>query len=152
MRSNGSGKRGFPSGKSVVSMPPPPSLPLKTLKKAWIPFTPGQCDFVLAITGFSFPIQRAVKISADGYLEMFQPEQFNTRSQDLVPAYHDTGQFCWGTARAWKDDLPLFTHAVAPVILPTDRVQDIDTPEDWARAELMFQMLRSNESFVPDKE
>lgn len=98
-------------------------------------------EFTLAVTGFSFPIQRAVKISHSGYLEMFQPEHFNTRSQDLEPAFHDTGQFCWGKASAWKDERPFFSHKVAPVVLPSYRVHDIDTPEDWDRAELIFSAL-----------
>ena len=129
-----------------------PSITADDIKKGLDILHARQCDFALAITSFSFPIQRAVKISSNGYLEMFQPEQFNTRSQDLDPAYHDTGQFCWGTSTAWKDDLPFFNHSVAPVILPSYRVQDIDTPEDWTRAELMFKVLKSTESFVPDKE
>ena len=101
----------------------------------------SRSDFVLAVTSFSFPIQRAIRISGDGRLEMFQPEHFNTRSQDLEHAYHDTGQFCWGSPSAWKADLPLFSQKVAPVILPSFRVQDIDRPEDWTRAEMMFKVL-----------
>ena len=104
----------------------------------------SRCDFVLAVTSFSFPIQRAVRISGNGRIEMFQPEHFNTRSQDLEHAYHDTGQFCWGNSSAWKEELPLFSHKVAPVILPRYRVQDIDTPEDWIRAEFMFKALNNH--------
>ena len=101
-------------------------------------------DFTLAITGFTFPIQRAVKIDSSGYLEMFQPNHFNTRSQDLEQAYHDTGQFCWGRTNAWKHDRPFFSQKVAPLILPTYRVQDIDTPEDWERAEQIFRLISTS--------
>jgi N-acylneuraminate cytidylyltransferase len=73
---------------------------------------------------------------------MFQPEHFNTRSQDLEEAWHDAGQFYWGRAQAWLTDKPIFSANAAPVILPRHRVQDIDTPEDWVRAEWMFKALQ----------
>jgi N-acylneuraminate cytidylyltransferase len=100
-------------------------------------------DYAFSITSFPFPIQRAVRLREDGRVEMFQPEQFNTRSQDLEEAYHDAGQFYWGRADAWLQGRPIFSSDAVPVILPRHRVQDIDTPEDWARAELMFRVLQS---------
>jgi pseudaminic acid cytidylyltransferase len=71
-------------------------------------------------------------------VEMFYPENFNTRSQDLEAAYHDAGQFYWGHSAAWRAGKVIFSSAAAPVVLPRHRVQDIDTPEDWERAERMF--------------
>lgn len=97
-------------------------------------------DYAFAVTSYAFPIQRAIRI-ANQRVAMFQPEHFNTRSQDLEEAWHDAGQFYWGGAAAWLDRKPLFGESSAPVILPRHRVQDIDTPEDWLRAELMFKAL-----------
>ena len=74
-------------------------------------------------------------------MEMFQPQHFNTRSQDLEEAWHDAGQFYWGVSSAWLTNKPVFSEDAAPVALPRFRVQDIDTPEDWQRAENMFQLL-----------
>jgi N-acylneuraminate cytidylyltransferase len=73
---------------------------------------------------------------------MFQPDQFNTRSQDLEEAWHDAGQFYWGQATAWLAQKPLFSHQATPVRLPRHRVQDIDTPEDWTRAEWLFKAFQ----------
>ncbi len=98
-------------------------------------------EFALSVTSFPFPIQRAVRIVEGGRLEMFQPEHFLTRSQDLEEAWHDAGQFYWGRARAWRAGTPLFSRDAAPVPLPRHRVQDIDTEEDWTRAELLFRAL-----------
>ncbi len=95
-------------------------------------------EYVLSVTTFPFPIQRAVRLTKEGRLEMFEPERFETRSHDLVGAWHDAGQFYWGRARAWAAGTAIFSSAAAPVPLPRHRVQDVDTPEDWARAELMF--------------
>jgi N-acylneuraminate cytidylyltransferase len=64
------------------------------------------------------------------------------RSQDLEEAYHDAGQFYWGKAQAFLDDVPLFSPAAVPVVLPRYLVQDIDTPEDWKRAEVMYRVLQ----------
>lgn len=99
-------------------------------------------DYAISVTSFSFPIQRAMRITREGYLKMFQPEHFNTRSQDLEGAYHDAGQFYWGFPSTWKVGRSLLLHKVTPIIMPRYRVQDIDTLEDWVRAELMFELLQ----------
>ena len=78
---------------------------------------------------------------------MFNPEYFTTRSQDLEIAYHDAGQFYWGTYDAWSNKLPIFSSNSIPMILPRFRVQDIDTFEDWCQAELMFRILLQDNSY-----
>ena len=98
----------------------------------------NKCDYAFSVTRYSFPIQRAVKIMKDGRVQMFQPEYFNTRSQDLEEAYHDAGQFYWGNTEAWLAEKPIFSANSVPIILPNSRVQDIDIDEDWERAELLF--------------
>jgi len=95
-------------------------------------------DYAFSITSYPFPIQRAIRITPKQRVEMFQPEYFNTRSQDLEEAWHDAGQFYWGKAQAWLRRAPIFDLISAPVQLPRHRVQDIDTLEDWKRAEWMF--------------
>lgn len=98
-------------------------------------------DFAFSVTRYEFPIQRAIRIANSGRVEMFYPENFNTRSQDLEAAYHDAAQFYWGQADAWLSAKTIFSQHATPVILPHNRVQDIDTPEDWLSAELKFKML-----------
>jgi len=99
-------------------------------------------DYAFSVTSYAFPIQRAIRITPEQRVEMFQPEHFNTRSQDLEEAWHDAGQFYWGKAQSWLAQKPLFSPGSAPVLLPRHRVQDIDTPEDWERAEWMFKALQ----------
>ena len=98
-------------------------------------------DYAFSVTSYPFPIQRALRMTANGRVEMFQPEHFNTRSQDLEEAWHDAGQFYWGRAEAWLAGRTLFGQRSAPIPLPRHRVQDIDTPEDWERAEWLFRAL-----------
>lgn len=100
------------------------------------------CDYAFAVTSYAFPIQRAIRLTNEHAVEMLNPQQFNTRSQDLAPAYHDAAQFYWGRADAWLKGVPIFSSGARAVLLPRWRVADIDTPEDWAHAELMFEALR----------
>lgn len=99
-------------------------------------------DFAFSVTRYAAPIQRALRIRADHRVEMFDPGQFLTRSQDMEEAWHDAAQFYWGRAEAWLAGKPLFGPHAAPVELPRHRVQDIDTPEDWERAELLLRAQR----------
>ena len=102
----------------------------------------GNVDFVFSVTEFPFPIQRAIKLCPNGGVEMFEPSKFNKRSQDLVKAYHDAGQFYWGTTLSWKSGQHIFGPKSFPIYLPRYRVQDIDNPEDWDYAELIFKALK----------
>ncbi|MBL7249436.1 pseudaminic acid cytidylyltransferase [Alloalcanivorax marinus] len=106
----------------------------------------GDVDYAFSVTRYAFPIQRALRVTPQGRIGMFQPEHFSTRSQDLEEAWHDAGQFYWGRALAWREQRPLFSEAAAPIELPRYRVQDIDTPEDWERAEWLFKAMRAGHS------
>lgn len=50
---------------------------------------------VFSCSTMPFPIQRTFKLDENGHCEMFWPENFNSRSQDLEEAYQDAGQFYW---------------------------------------------------------
>lgn len=97
--------------------------------------------YVFSATSFGFPIQRAFRITKSGHCEMFHPENYNARSQDLEHAYQDAGQFYWGPAEAYLAGKFFFATDSKPFILPRHRVQDIDTLEDWTRAEVMHRVL-----------
>ena len=97
-------------------------------------------SFVYTATTFEFPIQRAIKINEKGYSEMFYPENYNKRSQDLEEAFHDAGQFYIGCKNAWIKNYNFFDNG-KPLILPRWRVQDIDNEEDWIRAEKLHKIV-----------
>lgn len=104
----------------------------------------GHCaDYAFTATTFEFPIQRAIRIDGEGRVSMFQPEHMMTRSQDLEEAFHDAGQFYWGRAEAWLAGRPIFGPQSVALALERQRVQDIDTTEDWDRAELIFGALQA---------
>ena len=101
-----------------------------------------KADYCFTVTNFVFPIQRAIKITENNRLDMFYPSNYAHRSQDLEDAWHDAGQFYWGKAEAFKQQKIIFSKDSTPYILPSYLVQDIDTLEDWKRAELMYQVLK----------
>jgi len=101
----------------------------------------AEIDYAFSATSFPFPIQRALKLNDKQCVEMFQPEHLNTRSQDLEEAYHDAGQFYWGTAKAFITKKAIFGTRSKAVLLPRKRVQDIDTPEDWELAEALYRAI-----------
>ena len=45
------------------------------------------CTSSFAVTTYSFPIQRSLEITQDGYIRMVFPENELTRSQDLIERY-----------------------------------------------------------------
>ena len=121
-----------------------PFVQAEDLQRGWQALYTTGMDYAFAVTSYAFPIQRAIRLTPEGGVEMFDPSQFAKRSQDLEDAYHDAGQFYWGKASAWLAGAPIFTHAAVPVMLPRHRVQDIDTMEDWARAEWLFKAMRES--------
>ena len=92
-------------------------------------------------TSMPFPIQRTFKITQNKRCEMFWPENFTKRSQDLEEAYQDAGQFYWTNLNIKSDDI-IFGKDSIPIILPRFLVQDIDTLEDWQRAEIMYEVIQ----------
>jgi len=104
----------------------------------------AQADFALAVTPFPFPIQRALRITEAGLLQPVDMKAITMRSQDLEEAWHDAGQFFWAKPSCLSENIASLLSRAVPVPLPPHRVQDIDTPDDWQRAELMFRALSEN--------
>jgi pseudaminic acid cytidylyltransferase len=118
-----------------------PFVQINDLKRGWDAMNSGDWNYAFTVTDFAAPIFRSFKQTAEGGIEMFFPEYFVTRSQDLPTALHDAGQFYWGYPDAWLEDKRIFDRHSVPVIIPRWRVQDIDTPDDWERAEILAPII-----------
>jgi N-acylneuraminate cytidylyltransferase len=114
-----------------------PFITIEKLKEAFDVLLKNDFDSVRPIVKFSYPIQRAFKLLPDNSVEMFNPEHFKTRSQDLEPAYHDAGQFYW-----FKTDKTLSGNFKGGMIIEETEAQDIDTLEDWTIAEMKMQLMQ----------
>jgi N-acylneuraminate cytidylyltransferase len=119
-----------------------PSLQTQYLKQGLELLIKTGKSFAFSVTSFPFPIQRALRINGDGLVEAIYPENIFKRSQDLEETYHDAGQFYWGRVEAFLNDNVIYSSESIPIILPRYLVQDIDTVEDWHRAELLFSALQ----------
>ena len=102
-------------------------------------------DYVYPIAEFSHPIQRAMSRCETGRMEFVNPEFETVRTQDLNDFYHDTGQFYWGKSSSWKSLIKMHSEGNGFVV-PSWSSVDIDTEDDWRRAELMFRLRKDERS------
>lgn len=137
------GQNGVPAAQVCCIYATAPFIQAQDIQTGLAQLQSSDADYAFSVTSYAFPIQRAIRITSEQRVEMFQPDQFNSRSQDLEEAWHDAGQFYWGKAAAWLAQTPVFSKHSCPVYLPRHRVQDIDTPEDWVRAEWMFRAWKA---------
>jgi pseudaminic acid cytidylyltransferase len=105
----------------------------------------GDAESVVTVSKYPSSIWRAIKINKQGNLEMIWPEYQLARSQDLPESYHDAGQFYWARVPEYRLRKNFLGKACKPIILPRFLVQDIDTPEDWETAELMFTVMQARQ-------
>ena len=98
-------------------------------------------EFCFSVVKFPHPIQRAMKITKNGRVKMFQPKFRKWHSQNLIATYHDAGQFYWGKTNSIIKNKITFSQISLPYILPRFRTIDIDEPEDWKQAILMSKSL-----------
>lgn len=123
-----------------------PFLQVEYLQKGFSELKDSGATYSFSCTSMPFPIQRTFKIKDNKRCEMFNPENYLTRSQDLEEAYQDAGQFYWinrEKSQYTKNEI-LFSNISIPIILPRYLVQDIDTKEDWIRAEFMYKALKES--------
>lgn len=130
-------KLGWRIERACCIYPGVPFIQIGDLKAALELLETSHADYSFPVTDFPSAIQRALRRSEGGCLSPFFPEHELTRTQDLEPAYHDAGQFYWGTRQAWISN-PKIHSSGAGLVIPNWRVVDIDTLADWHRAEVIF--------------
>lgn len=102
----------------------------------------GDWDYVLSASRAETPPERFFSLNAASGVDMHFPEQELTRTQDFVPSYHDAGQFYWGKKSSWESGLPIFSSASTIIEIPNELSVDIDTMDDWHRAERLFEIQK----------
>ena len=118
-----------------------PLLQEKYLKEGYEKLKNSDAVNAFSAATMPFPIWRTFKLTNDGRCEMFFPEHYTSRSQDLEEAYQDAGQFYWKKLNKESNEI-MFGKDSIPIILPRYLVQDIDTLEDWEIAEIMYEVLK----------
>lgn len=120
--------------------PTAPFITANKLKTAMEVLQESNADTVIPVVRFSFPPQRGMVIE-EGKLKFNQPEYINSRSQDLVPIYHDCGQFYGINIESFFSTGKIANNNTVPIIISDLEVQDIDNIEDWEIAEIKYRML-----------
>lgn len=120
--------------------PTAPFVNHEKLRSAMLLLKETGADCVLPVVAYSYPIQRSLKIE-DGSVLMLWPENYSSRSQDLMPVYHDSGQFYCMKASSLLEQMKLFAKYTVPIVIPESEVQDIDNEEDWRIAEMKYRIL-----------
>ena len=100
-------------------------------------------EIVLSATKFNYSIFRSFFNNHKNGLEMVFPKSYNVRSQDLKEVYHDAGQFFWSIASVLKKPRREYNPNNGIIEIPSWRSQDIDTVEDWQRAEMIFNLFNN---------
>ncbi|MBD1134438.1 pseudaminic acid cytidylyltransferase [Pelagibacterales bacterium SAG-MED48] len=126
--------------------PTAPLIEKDDLKKGFELIKTGKWDSVMAATNFSYPIFRSFENLPDGGLKMIFPEHYNSRSQDLPEIYHDAGLFCWAKPETWKKKPEKYCKKNSIIKIPNHRIQDIDTLDDWKRAEIIYKIKNRENS------
>lgn len=117
-----------------------PFLQIEDLRSALDLAREQDADFAYPVAEYAHPIQRAMRRLPEGRMQFLHPEHELTRTQDLGKTYHDAGQFYWGKAAAWLAHRRMHSDGLGMPI-PNWRVVDIDSADDWKRAELLFPAL-----------
>lgn len=114
-----------------------PLLQITDLQASAAELAADESRYVFPVAAYPSPIQRALLRAPDGATRPASPQYAGTRTQDLEPAYYDAGQFYWATRKTWLDGLNIHQNA-RTMVLPEWRVVDIDTEDDWLRAEIIY--------------
>jgi N-acylneuraminate cytidylyltransferase len=100
----------------------------------------GEFKSCLPIVKFSYPIQRAFRISENGIVEYLWQENINKRSQDLEAVYHDAGQYYFCYIKDFLANKSLIVNRCKGIITDELLVQDIDNETDWQLAEIKYKI------------
>lgn len=117
-----------------------PLLRAEDLRGAYAMFTERDAQYVYPVVPFHSSPWRGMRRPDNGPMQFVHPEYEVTRTQDLERMYFDAGQFYWGKASAWRAGLRMHSNGHGYVV-EAHRVVDIDTTEDWKRAELIARAL-----------
>lgn len=113
------------------------------LEEAYDLFLKEHFDAVFPVMQFGFPIQRALQMDDFGKISFFYPENALTRSQDLLPSFHDAGQFYWMNVASCMEQQKIITDNTGSIVITELEGQDIDNDTDWKLAELKYELLQS---------
>ncbi len=128
---------------AVCIYPTAPFVTAEKIRAAVEKLEESDADTLIPVVAFSYPPQRAM-IVEEGRLVFEYPQYLDSRSQDLVPHYHDVGQFYVFRTEAFKVNRKLMVGNILPLVVSELEVQDIDNQTDWEIAEMKYRLMKDN--------
>jgi pseudaminic acid cytidylyltransferase len=122
-----------------------PFLSIEDLINSYNFFNQIKAEYVYPVIEFQTSPWHAMILPETGPMRFIYPEYELTRTQDLPKCYVDAGLFYWGRASSWTNGLRMHSNGYGYVI-DNKNVVDIDTVEDWKRAELISRIMEKNEA------
>ncbi|MCU7494833.1 MAG: pseudaminic acid cytidylyltransferase [Ignavibacteria bacterium] len=123
--------------------PAAPFVSAEIIKESYHALLMNSADSLVPIGKFCYPIYRAL-IVQNAKLKFLWPENADARSQDLIVAYHDAGQFYWCDTNSFLLQRKLIMEKTIPLLMDEMDFQDIDNINDWELAELKYKLRESN--------
>ena len=94
-------------------------------------------DTVMSVSHYNYHPVQALQTS-DGFLKPMWPEFSHLKSQSYPDLVVSNGTFYWSETEAYLQNRSFYGRRLKPFLLPPEKAVDIDTPEDYERAQLMF--------------
>lgn len=133
-------KQSIPTNNVCCIYPCNPFILDKDLKKAINLANKNINNFIFPITNYSHPVEKSLYFNfSNNRLTYVNKKFINIRTQDLKKKFYDAGQFYFASSKTWLD---MKKSVYVGIPIPNWRVADIDTPEDWKRAEILFKTLK----------
>lgn len=116
-----------------------PLIKTTDITDAYESLTHSDFTTICPVVAYSYPILRSYSMDENGEMIMNWPEYAKTRSQDLKPAYHDSGTFYWHKIEPWLAG----NRRRGGIVISEELVQDIDTEQDWKIAEMKYRIINN---------
>lgn len=126
--------------------PANPFLKISDLKKGFSLLNKKRDGYVFSATDYLFPFLQSFVINKKKLKPLFK-KNILTRSQDLKQKILcDAGSFYWGKTSDWLKtyERSCIIPSSDVILIPNWRFHDINTPEDWKRAEIIYKALKLN--------
>lgn len=98
----------------------------------------GNWDYIISAKKIDLLVQRSFFVNSRKQIHLHFPKYESSRTQDLEPSYEDAGQFYCGKAINWVSKVPIFSSNSTIYEMKEEGIYDIDTNEDWKKAETFF--------------
>ena len=103
----------------------------------------GDGRILIPVCQYAYPVFRSFVRDGETGLKMLFPDCYHMRSQDLEPVFHDAGLFYLASPDVWLESDRIYRSDSLMWVMPGERVCDIDTLDDWERAEFLFRWQES---------